>query len=79
MDLLTLAGWINLLAILFGIVTVIVNVGFAIHVALDASALDREKRLIFGPAALWVLTTLLFGVFAATIYWIVNRSTLRND
>jgi hypothetical protein len=50
-----LAGWLNLLVILFGVVTVIVHIGFAIHVAVDASALERERRLIFGPAALWVL------------------------
>lgn len=56
-----------------------VHIGFAAHVWRDAGALESEKRLIFGPAGLWVLAALIGGALGALAYWLINRSTLRGD
>ena len=59
------------------VATVIVRIGFAAAVTSDADRLRREDSgpLIAGPF-LWMLATLLGGVFVAGLYWAVNHSAL---
>ena len=67
-------GWL-FFAYLLG--TAIVHVGFATAVGHDALRLRREGSgpLIAGPF-LWILATLMGGVFVAGLYWVVNHSAL---
>jgi hypothetical protein len=68
---------IPLFAAAYFIGSVIVNVGFALAVAVDAGRLSRERTgpLIGGPI-LWTLATLLGGVYVAAAYWLINHSAL---
>lgn len=54
----------------------IINVIFAGAVARDAGSLYRlglRPVLVSGPA--WAFSTLIGGVFTASIYWLLHHST----
>lgn len=61
------------------LLTAIVHVGFAVGVYVDSKRMQQFQRrgtfLVAG--ALWSLATLLGGVFAAGVYWLVHHSSLR--
>lgn len=68
-----------LFAVAVTITGLFVHVAFAIAVYQDAYELQREgpERLAFCWPFVWLLATLLGGVFVAAIYWALNRSNLR--
>jgi hypothetical protein len=55
-----------------------VHVSIAVGVSIDAAGLRRSRSgpLFAGPLV-WMLATLLGGVLAAGIYWVIHHSTLR--
>lgn len=61
------------IAIVALVLTAIVHICFAMAVFADAGKLSRPA--LVGPVV-WALATLLGGVVAAGIYWVMNRSTL---
>ena len=72
-----LGGWIMFASVTMMLLTVIVNVGFAIGVGKDALRLhQKEIGTVLVGKAIWVIATLLGGVFAATLYWLVHHSGL---
>lgn len=66
-------------ALVYGpmLVVAVVHLGFAIAVAGD---IGRLRQWNIAPVLvgtfLWFLATLMGGVFVATAYWLLNRSTL---
>jgi phosphate/sulfate permease len=59
------------------VIGVIINVLFAAGVGNDANELRREGgRTQIAGQAVWVLATLLGGVFVAAVYWLIHRSAL---
>jgi hypothetical protein len=62
------------------ILTMVVHIWFAIFVRADAMEIDAEEsRRVFGSPSLWLLATLVGGLFTATIYWVMHRSPLGHD
>lgn len=69
----------GVLGLVFVLLTAIVHVAFAFSVWADAANLvtyQRRATFLVG-GTLWALATLLGGVFAVGIYWMVHHSTLR--
>jgi len=66
--------------LLFGIFSSIFNIIMGIAVANDAKNLQLRKTglFLFGPV-LWGLLTLVFGLSALALYWVIHHSTLRNQ
>ena len=61
---------------IMGLVTIAIHVAFAIGVLRDILAIKPGDRQLVGPGV-WVVATLLGGVFVAAIYWVMHRSQLR--
>jgi len=76
-----LAGLTATLAVIYALTVVLLNIFFAIAVYVDSSRLERKDIYSPGtelvPPWVWVLATLIGGVFVAGIYWLIHRSTLR--
>ena len=72
---------INLLwAVGVAILTVLVNIAFAVAVYRDATRLNREQALVIagvGPI-IWCVATLVGGVITAGIYWVLHHSRLNS-
>ena len=84
-----LGALIAYFAIAFMIAGAIINIAFAIAVARDSARLARSAyrqrgngpvqthgTAFVGPG-IWILATLLGGVFVAAIYWAIHHSSLR--
>jgi hypothetical protein len=77
-----LAAWgqaIGVWAVGVAILTVLVQVVFAIAVYRDATELDRTRNLIIAGPAIWGIATLISGVITAAIYWAMHHSRLNPD
>jgi hypothetical protein len=59
--------------------TALIHLVFAWSVLIDADRMWRTERRkpVFVGASLWALATLLGGVLAAGVYWVMHHSTLR--
>lgn len=71
-------GQLFLVWILFYLIVAIVHIAFAIGVYNDAEKIfGRTKRApFFVNSIIWMLATLIGGVFVAGIYWAIHHSTL---
>ena len=58
------------------VIVIIVHISFAIAVFRDATNLPAPRKPIFVGPTIWLLATLLGGIFVATIYWIMHHSRL---
>ncbi len=73
---------VGAIAICAAVITIIVNIGFAVAVFRDATYLRAPRNLrhprkpIFVGRMIWFLGTLVGGVFVAGIYWIMHHSRL---
>jgi len=56
-----------------------VHIAFAAGVWRDATAVmeSEEDQLWFATPTVWMLGTLLGGMLAALVYWLIHHSTLR--
>jgi len=65
--------------LVFWVLTIVVNVSFALAVWNDSRHLGAylHRRTFFVGGGIWALATLLGGVFVAAIYWLLHHSTLR--
>ena len=59
--------------IAFWVLTAIVHITFAVAVYRDA---DRSGTPILVGSGIWLIATLIGGVFVAAIYWALHRSRL---
>ena len=58
------------------VVTVLVNVVFAVAVYRDATRLGQGRSPIIVGPTMWCVATLLGGVITAGIYWALHHSRL---
>ena len=76
---------VGTLAICVFVITLIVHIAFAIAVFRDATYLRDPRNLraarrpIFVGRMIWLLATLVGGVFVAAIYWIMHHSRLNQS
>ena len=73
------AGIIQLVAVAFFLTTAIIHIMFAIGVFQSASKLGRNRGVHFVPEFVWMLATLLGGVFVATAFWVIHHSNLNSE
>ncbi len=71
-----LAGISAFWIVAFGVVTVIIHITFAVAVYRDAKSLATP---IFVGSVIWMLVTLIGGVFVAAIYWAMHHSRLNSS
>ncbi|MCF6767186.1 hypothetical protein L3V86_02250 [Thiotrichales bacterium 19S11-10] len=65
------------ISIIFGILTLIVNLIFSAGVAKDIGNLNsRGIPPQFVPGFAWVIATIALGVWGALIYWLMHHSSL---
>lgn len=64
--------------VLFVLVIILINIVFAIVVFFNACRLEESANppYLVGPL-MWAVATLFGGVLGATLYWLINRPTLR--
>ena len=77
-----LSGWSQLAtlsAIVVTVLTILINIVFAIAVYRDAVRLDRTRTLIIVGPVIWGIATLFGGVVTAAIYWAMHHSRLNPD
>src|SRR4051812_17425852 len=65
-------------AVLAFLVAAIVQIAFCISVYSNARRAHRDGILLFVTPLIWLLATLLGGVFVAAIFWVMHYSTLRS-
>ena len=65
--------------IVVAVLSILVNIVFAIAVYRDAVRLDRTRTLIIAGPAIWGIATLFGGVVTAAIYWAMHHSRLNPD
>lgn len=71
---------IFVLTLLIGIVTFVINVIFTAGVLSDGERLRKAGRdTVIAPYWAWAMATLIGGVFAAAIYWLLHHSTFVNN
>ena len=79
------ALFISGLAICSVVIVIIVHISFAVAIFRDATYLRDPRNLrqprkpIFVGRAIWLLATLVGGIFVATIYWLMHHSRLNQS
>lgn len=61
----------------FGLVSFFVQLGLAVAVYDDAKRVDTTRQALRIGAFAWACVTLLGGVIAVGIYWVIYHSNLR--
>lgn len=72
-DVMQMTGCFGLV---IGVLTLVINIIFALGVYDVASRAARNQRLWFAGAGVWALATLFGGVFVAAAFWLMHVSTL---
>ena len=70
---------VGTLAICVSVITLIVHIAFAVAVFRDAARLPASRKPIFVGRIIWLLVTLIGGVFVAGIYWTMHHSRLNES
>lgn len=68
------------ISIVFGLLTLIVNLIFSAGVAKDVGNLHHRgipTQLV--PGFAWVIATLALGIWSALIYWLIHHSSLARN
>ena len=78
MKTIAMSELIILFSVVFGILTTVVNVLFAFAVFKDATKVNHHPngKPVLVDGITWTISTLLGGVFVASIYWVIHHSTL---
>ena len=61
------------------VIIIVVHTGFAIAVFRDATNLPASRKPIFVGPTIWLLATLVGGIFVTTLYWIMHHSRLNQS
>ena len=73
------ALFISGLAICSVVIVIVVHISFAVAIFRDATNLPAPRKPIFVGPSIWLLATLIGGVFVAGSYWIVHHSRLNQS
>ena len=61
------------------VIIIIVHISFAVAVFRDATNLPASRKPISVSPTIWLLATLLGGIFVVTLYWIMHHSRLNQS
>ena len=61
------------------VIIIVVHISFAAVIFRDATNLPAPRKPIFVGPSIWLLATLLGGIFVATIYWVMHHSRLNQS
>jgi hypothetical protein len=68
---------VQVLAMFWWAIAVVVHVSLAVAVFKSASTLERQRGVaVLGAPIVWALATLMGGVLTALAYWFIHLSTL---
>jgi sterol desaturase/sphingolipid hydroxylase (fatty acid hydroxylase superfamily) len=73
------ALFISGLAICSVVIVIVVHISFAVAIFRDAANLSAPRKPIFVGPSIWLLATLLGGIFITTLYWIMHHSCLNQS
>ena len=73
------ALFIGGVAICSVVIVVVVHISFAVAVFRDATSLPASRKPISVSPTIWLLATLLGGIFVVTLYWIMHHSCLNQS
>ena len=73
------ALFIGGVAICSVVIIIVVHISFAVAVFRDATNLPAPRKPISVSPTIWLLATLIGGIFVATIYWIMHHSRLNQS
>ena len=61
------------------VIIIVVHISFAAAIFRDATYLPAPRKPISVGPSIWLLATLLGGIFVATIYWVMHHSRLNQS
>ena len=61
------------------VIIIVVHISFAVAIFRDATNLPAPRKPIFVGRTIWLLATLVGGIFVATIYWVMHHSRLNSS
>ena len=61
------------------VIVVVVHISFSVAIFRDATNLPAPRKPIFVGPSIWLLATLLGGIFVVTLYWIMHHSCLNQS
>ena len=61
------------------VIVMVVHISFAVAVFRDATNLPASRKPISVSPTIWLLATLLGGIFVVTFYWIMHHSRLNQS
>ena len=61
------------------VIVMVVHISFAVAVFRDATSLPASRKPISVSPTIWLLATLLGGIFVVTLYWIMHHSRLNQS
>ena len=73
------ALFISGLAICSVVIVIVVHIRFAVAIFRDATNLPASRKPISVSPTIWLLATLLGGIFVVTLYWIMHHSRLNQS
>jgi hypothetical protein len=73
------ALFIGGVAICSVVIIIVVHISFAVAIFRDATNLPAPRKPISVSPTIWLLATLLGGIFVVTLYWIMHHSRLNQS